>query len=212
MAGMYAVYHGPTGLKTIASKIHASTLLLADSLQQYGYQLRHRQFFDTIKLGVPDSNPSILQQIRHRAAEKRINLRYYDDGDVGLALDETINPSDFHDLLYVFGMDGTKVSHLLQSTVREDTLLSGVATTMEALPGCNLLQKDHLLHRRTPYLQQPVFNKYQSETDLMRYMKRLENKDVSLVHGMIPLGSCTMKLNAAAEMMVRNRFLRSITY
>ena len=201
MAAMYAVYHGPAGLRRISAKVHASTLVLSECFQQYGYQIRHKAFFDTLKVGIPDSNPSIFDRIRRRAAEKRINLRYFDDGDVGVSMDETVTQKDLEDLLYVFDIQGS-VADILGSFFPGNVFHKKVEHMMEALPGLNLLNGQHPSHRFSPILEQAVFNKYHSETELMRYMKRLENKDMSLVHAMIPLGSCTMKLNAASEMIV----------
>ncbi|OQV14271.1 Glycine dehydrogenase (decarboxylating), mitochondrial [Hypsibius exemplaris] len=199
MAAMYAVYHGPAGLQKISAKIHGSALILSECLQQYGYHLRHKTFFDTLKIGIPDSNPSILTRIRDRCQENKINLRYYDDGDVGVSLDETITEQDLEDLFYVFDIQNS-VQSLLHDWTGGLHRADKIDVIMESLPGSNLMHRGHPAQRQTKFLEQPVFQKYHSETDFMRYMKRLENKDISLVHGMIPLGSCTMKLNAASEM------------
>ncbi|XP_055337785.1 glycine dehydrogenase (decarboxylating), mitochondrial-like [Paramacrobiotus metropolitanus] len=200
MASMYAVYHGPVGLRRIASKCHASALLAADVLQHCGYVLRHKTFFDTIKLGVPDSNPSIMRQIQERAREKKINFRYYDDGDIGVAMDETVTQKDLEDILYVFGVR-TTIPDALREITGSDKLPDTGKKVQAALPGSNLIHMDHPWRRQSEYLEQPIFNIHHCETELTRYIKRLENKDISLVHAMIPLGSCTMKLNAASEMM-----------
>nr|CAH8871034.1 unnamed protein product [Trichobilharzia regenti] len=180
MAGFYAIYHGPKGLKQIASRIHRNTLRLASALENSGYKIANQTaVFDTIKV-YPASKTNSLQSIRKRAMEKRINLFYYLDGEaVGISLDETVTRDDFNDLLYIF--KATKVKPKAHST--------NAITTYP-----------HLI-RKTDYLTHSVFNSFHSETELLRYMKRLENKDFSLAHSCIPLGSCTMKLNGTTELL-----------
>lgn len=180
MAAMYAVYHGPQGLRDIAFKIHNMTLVLAAGLRAGGNEVLNPLFFDTVKV-----RPALAQaDVVSRAAEKRINLRTFEDGCVGVSLDETVKLSDVQDLLTVFGCEETVDSLLSQPTV-------GTAGSI----------KESAFRRTSPYLTHAVFNSHHSEARLVRYMKALENKDVSLVHSMIPLGSCTMKLNGTTEMM-----------
>jgi len=187
ISAMYAVYHGPQGLLDIALRIHNATLLLAKGLKDSGNIIENPLFFDTIKVS-PRLDAS---EIRIRAIEKQINLRYFPDGSVGISLDETINQATVADLLWVFQCPRT---------------IHQVAESLKPSSGGSLHPAGSILdspkfQRLSPYLTHPVFNLHQSETDIVRYMKRLENKDVSLVHSMIPLGSCTMKLNSTTEMM-----------
>ncbi|GMS83615.1 hypothetical protein PENTCL1PPCAC_5790, partial [Pristionchus entomophagus] len=181
MAAMYAVYHGPKRLEEIARTVHKSTAYLATHIKDAeGCGIRHKDFFDTIKVQVSD-----VATIKKRAEEEKINLRYYDDGDVGIALDESCEPEDLVDLVYVFTGKAVSVEEMERDRQEQASPLIG----------------NSVHARRSSFLQHPVFNSYHSEQQLVRYMKRLENKDVSLVHSMIPLGSCTMKLNASAELM-----------
>ena len=180
---MYAVYHGPQGLEEIARRIHNATLLLAKGLRDSGNIIENEMFFDTIKV----SSRLDISEIRTRAIEKEINLRYYPDGCIGVSLDETVTQKDVADLLWVFQCPKT-IQQVAESVVSPSYPEGSILTSNE-------------FQRTSPYLTHPVFNSHQSETDIVRYMKRLENKDVSLVHSMIPLGSCTMKLNSTTEMM-----------
>ncbi|GMT14299.1 hypothetical protein PFISCL1PPCAC_5596 [Pristionchus fissidentatus] len=181
MAAMYAVYHGPKRLEEIARTVHKSAAYLASHIKESdGCTLRHKDYFDTLKVQVND-----VTTIKKRAEEKQINLRYYDDGDVGVALDESCEPEDLVDLVYVFTGKTVSVEELERERQEQASPLIG----------------NSMHGRRSSFLQHSVFNSYHSEQQLVRYMKRLENKDVSLVHSMIPLGSCTMKLNASAELM-----------
>ncbi|EGD76625.1 glycine decarboxylase multi-enzyme complex P subunit [Salpingoeca rosetta] len=180
MAAMYAVFHGPQGLKNIANRVHYMTSALADSIADCGHAVNNDYFFDTIKV-----TPVGLTQdhIMSRAHNLGINLRQYDDGDVGISLDETVTTSDLRDVMSIF----------TESGIMED---EDANARLSNLPRRRLGE----LERTSSFLTHPIFNKYHSETELMRYCKHLENKDISLVHSMIPLGSCTMKLNAATEM------------
>ncbi|CAH8648600.1 unnamed protein product [Schistosoma bovis] len=180
MAAFYAVYHGPEGLKQIASRIHRNTLRLVSALENAGYKIANQTaVFDTIKV-LPNSKPNCLQSIRRKAFEKRVNLLYYPNGGaVGLSIDETLTVEDFNDLMYLFGATLVKP--------QEHSIFA-----INTYP--NLIRKNS-------YLTHPVFNSFHSETELLRYMKKLENKDISLVHSMIPLGSCTMKLNGTTELL-----------
>ncbi|MCW5900318.1 MAG: aminomethyl-transferring glycine dehydrogenase [Flavobacteriales bacterium] len=181
MAGMYAVYHGPEGLKRIARITHAHTRTVAEAAKAMGYTLANGFFFDTITLaGVKD-----VKKVREAAEKQGINFRY-SGGDVGITLDETVGPRDVEDVIAV----------LAEAVGSKAPAVSSNGADMS-------VPLD--LRRRSAFLMHPVFNTHHSETELMRYMKRLENKDFSLVHGMIPLGSCTMKLNAAATLWAITR-------
>ncbi|XP_033355277.1 glycine dehydrogenase (decarboxylating), mitochondrial isoform X1 [Bombus vosnesenskii] len=178
MSAMYAVYHGPEGIRNIANRVHFFSLILAKGLEKAGNKVDNEYFFDTIKL-LPTVPSKIIKE---NAIAFKINFRYYEDG-VGISLDETTTKQDINDIFKIFCADTT-----VEEMCREDICLE------------RNLNKSHFA-RSTPYLQHPVFNSHQSETRIVRYMKSLENKDVSLVHSMIPLGSCTMKLNSTTEMM-----------
>ncbi|PSQ96229.1 MAG: glycine dehydrogenase (aminomethyl-transferring) [Bacteroidetes bacterium SW_9_63_38] len=180
MASMYAVYHGPDGLKRIATRVHDLTKTLAEGLRRTGHSIRHDAFFDTLRVDLEDTTQ---ERVRERAEAHEINLRYYDDGSVGVALDETVSAEDLDALFTVFG--ATNGQRLYADEVAAD-LDSGY---------------DGPLPRRTSYLDHPVFNKYHSEGEITRYMSSLADKDLSLTHSMIPLGSCTMKLNPTAALM-----------
>ena len=178
MASMYAVYHGPAGLKQIAENIHSLTVLLAQGLKRLGYSVVSESFFDTLRVELGTHN---LKDILANSEQLQINLRIFDATAVGISLDETTTPEDLIDLWQIFaGTDD------LPFTLEE--------LTFPSLP--------HLsLSRTSTYLTHPVFNRYHSETELLRYLHKLEAKDLSLTTSMIPLGSCTMKLNATAEMI-----------
>ena len=170
MAGMYAVYHGAEGIRAIAKRIHGKTKDLATALSAGGYHIVHDQFFDTIRIGL---NNIPGDEIKNRAELSNMNFRYYDNGDVGIALDETVSPGDLSDILTVFK---TEKSSKTNGFDLQDT-------------------------RANNFLTHSVFSNYHTETEMMRYLHRLETKDLTLNTSMISLGSCTMKLNAAAEMM-----------
>jgi glycine dehydrogenase len=178
MAGMYAVYHGPEGLKGIASKIHFHTVTLANGLKKLGLKVLNQNFFDTLLVESDEVSHVTLRQI---AEKHEINFRYIDSNHVGISLNEITGMADVNEILQIF-------AEARGVTSEPETLLEVTAISPE------LLRKDAIL-------QHEVFNRYHSETDMMRYIKRLERKDLSLNHSMIPLGSCTMKLNAAAEML-----------
>jgi len=177
MAAMYACYHGPDGLRAIASHVHGLTCCLAAGLKRLGHKLGHETFFDTIT--VTHNNHSAREVIR-LAESFRINLRLLDTQTLGIALDETTTEADVLDLLAVFN-GGRDVPFALTDLTPADATPEG-------------------LRRTSDFLTHEVFHKHRSETELMRYLKRLESRDLSLAQSMIPLGSCTMKLNAAAEM------------
>ena len=173
MAGAYAVYHGPQGLRKIAARVHHLARVLAAGLQRTGYAVRHGDFFDTVCV---DSPPA---QLKAKAEKAHINLRYMEDGAVTIALNETTSASEITELLQLFEDGAPSVD-----TVALD-LASGYHGSMA---------------RDTPFLTHPAFRRYHSETELMRYLHRLASRDLSLTTSMIPLGSCTMKLNAAVQL------------
>jgi glycine dehydrogenase len=177
MASMYAVYHGPEGLKAIASQVRQKTAALASVLSQGGVKIRGGSFFDTLTVEVAGAD-----QVIDAALAAGINLRKIDEGLVGIALDET---SCFEDLVAIAGAFGVKTT--------ADSLLGASG---EAAPSW-----DGSLSRQSDFLKQRAFNSYHTETEMLRYMKRLESKDLALNESMIPLGSCTMKLNATSEMI-----------
>ena len=171
MAAMYAVYHGPKGIRGIAERAHAMASSLAAALEKGAYKVTTKHFFDTISVEVNERQSA---ELRKKAEAAGINF-FYAKNSIQIALDETTTEGDLNDILAVFGVDAS---------------LQRVASTIPAA-----------LVRESAYLTHPVFNSYHTESDMMRYIKRLENADLSLMHSMISLGSCTMKLNAAAEMI-----------
>lgn len=182
MAGMYAAWHGPAGLKKIAARIHGYTKLLAGGLGKCGYRTKHDCYFDTIVVQHKNFDKS---KARRLLDEARINVRYIDDTTAGIAFDESTRFAHVNTLLRIFAeAAGEQPVELERSEFIETEIKFPQA-----------------LMRTSPYLQHPVFNIYHSETEMMRYIKKLENKDLSLNTSMIPLGSCTMKLNAASAMM-----------
>ncbi|HFJ4332488.1 aminomethyl-transferring glycine dehydrogenase [Serratia liquefaciens] len=180
IASLYAVYHGPQGLQRIAGRIHRLTDILAAGLQQAGLALRHKTWFDTLTVEVKDK-AAVLE----RALSFGINLRTDIHGAVGITLDEATSREDVQTLFALLAGD----DHGLDI----DALDAAVSKNSQSIPAAML--------RQDPILTHPVFNRYHSETEMMRYMHRLERKDLALNQAMIPLGSCTMKLNAAAEMI-----------
>ena len=180
MASMYAVYHGPKGIKAIASSIHKKAVLFAQHLNNLGYST-NSNFFDTVEISNLDTNQ--INNIKVKAEEHHINLRYA-EGLIHVSIDETVHADDLTTLINVFAICASKPT--VQIT-NEDIAKATVAL-------------DASLLRSSEYLTHPVFNSHHSESEMMRYIKRLENKDLSLVHSMISLGSCTMKLNAATEL------------
>ena len=175
MAGMYAVYHGPKGLKYIANKVHKNTVLLANSLTNSDLKLKHSSFFDTIQIEVEDA-----KKIQEIALKHEINFFYPNAKTISISINETTTKKDIEAILHVF-------SEALNTTLTLETSTE------------NRLLNNHV--RTSEFLTNSVFNSYHSETELMRYIKRLERKDLALNFSMIPLGSCTMKLNAAVEML-----------
>jgi len=179
VASMYAVYHGPTGIKAIAEKIHASACALRDGIARLGVKVANETFFDTLRL---DGTEREITGWLASAEKRRINLRRLSATSLTIALDETTTVKDLGDLVAVFA-DGKKVEGL--ETVAE--------MARRGIPGGHA--------RKSEYLTHSVFNTHHSETEMLRYMRKLESRDLSLAHSMIPLGSCTRKLNATAEMM-----------
>lgn len=175
MASMYAVYHGPKGLKEIAMNIHQKAATIASELKGLGYEIAHQDFFDTITVNNVDANA-----VRKLAEAKEMNFRYIDEQSLSISVGESISLKDVNNVISVF-------AELKGKTATANQLVSATIS-------------DNFL-RTSPILTHETFNSYHSESKMMRYMKRLENKDLSLVHSMISLGSCTMKLNAASEMM-----------
>ena len=172
MAGLYAMHHGPEGLRAIASRVHQFTCQLAASISASEHKVVNESWFDTLTIKVECADTLLA-----KAEAAGFNLRRIDDKHLGVALDETTTEEELASLIEIF--DG-------------NTDLSGGETLSPIAP---------TLHREMDYLQHPLFHDYRTETEMLRYLKRLENKDISLTRAMIPLGSCTMKLNAAAEMM-----------
>jgi glycine dehydrogenase len=176
MAGMYAVYHGPKGLKYIANKVHASSVTLADALNKFGVYNVNTSFFDTILVKAD------AQKVKAIAEKNEVNFYYVDADTISISLNETTSISDLNQIISIFaeatGKESFKISELTSS--------SNLLTSVE---------------RTSTFLTHEVFNNHHSESQLMRYIKKLERKDLSLNHSMISLGSCTMKLNAAAEML-----------
>ena len=178
MAGMYAVYHGPRGLRHIAERVHNLTRLLSKGLEGLGHSIRHEDFFDTIRVHpTKGSLPSILSN----AAARGMNFRQFEDGTLGISLDEISNLDEVNALLSVFGSKSSR--SFTAGSVNGENGYSGTMV------------------RASHYLQHPVFNTHHSETNMLRYMHALESKDLALNVSMIPLGSCTMKLNATTEML-----------
>lgn len=180
MAGFYAVYHGPDGLINIAKRIHSLAVFLEQQIVQLGYKQLNKQYFDTLRFTLPDHRSA--QDIRTIALSKEVNLRYFENGDVGLSIDETTDINAVNTLLSIFAVAAEKDY-----------------TKAKKLPEGWILSKD--VQRQSKFMTHEVFHKYRTETELMRYIKRLDRKDISLAHSMISLGSCTMKLNAASEML-----------
>jgi len=180
MASMYAVYHGPEGLRRIAERVHGFAVVLAEGLRRMSYKLGSEPFFDTIRVWRDEHSG---KRVLALAQERRINLRQFEDGSLGVALDEVTTTAEIQTLFEIFG-GGRPVPFSVEN----------LATKADySFPPA--------LARASKYLTHEVFNRYQSEHEMLRYMHRLESRDLSLVHSMIPLGSCTMKLNATVEMI-----------
>ncbi|WP_061218091.1 aminomethyl-transferring glycine dehydrogenase [Leptospira weilii] len=174
ISSMYAVYHGPEGLKNIATRIHKFTSILADALKSSGFTISNDSFFDTITIQAGAKAKDIL----NRARSERINLREYKDGRIGIALDETVNSEDIKDLFRIFQVKQSDIEKLFSDS-------GNISDSFK---------------RGSSYLTHPVFQSFHTETKMLRYIRKLESRDLSLTTSMIPLGSCTMKLNATTEM------------
>ena len=183
MAGMYGVYHGAEGIREIAEGIHGKAVYLSEMLQAYGYNQENAEFFDTLK--ITRDEEGWIDDLRALAEDKGINLYYDPQGWVGLSLDETVDLYDMNDLITLFA----EATDNLPQEEESDEAFEG------------LWSIDESRVRDIDFLQAPVFKAYHTETELMRYLKRLDRKDISLATSMIPLGSCTMKLNPAAAMI-----------
>src|SRR5213083_1193084 len=180
MASMYAVYHGPEGLRRIAERVHGFAVALAEGLRRMSYKLGSEPFFDTIHVR-PDEHSG--KRVLAAAQERRINLRQFEDGSLGIALDEVTTTAEVQTLFEIFS-GGRPVPFTVEDLA---------AKADYSIPPA--------LARTSKYLTHEVFNRYHSEHEMLRYMHRLQSRDLSLVHSMIPLGSCTMKLNGTVEMI-----------
>ena len=185
MAGMYGVYHGPNGLKKIAGRIHSLTKMLEGGLKKLGVKQVNENYFDTLKIQVSDKNT-----VQKKALERGLNFRYFEDNHVGISLDETCDTKSITGILSVFIEDK---NHNLKGESG-----SGISFELEMEQKVSWPSS---LVRTSSYMTHPVFSSHHSEHEMLRYIKRLENKDLSMVHSMISLGSCTMKLNATTEMI-----------
>jgi len=177
MAGMYGVYHGPEGICNIAADVHHLAVTLAEGLEKSGYTQNNKYFFDTLNITLPEGIN--IETIRTLALSQEINFRYFEHS-IGISLDETTSIADVNQIIGIFAKAAGKN-------------FDGISTISQ-------LKLPDSLTRKSPFMTDPVFNRYHSETEMMRYIKMLENRDLALNRTMIPLGSCTMKLNAAAEM------------
>ena len=182
IAAMYAVYHGPDGLTAIARRVRALTGTLASALTSLGYTQQNAVWFDTLRIRIPDGSSATTAGLRTVAERAGLNFRYVDDRHIGIALDETTALDDVVSIAKVFAEAAGKQAPRISDQGAPPDLPDNVA-------------------RKTPFLTHQVFSTHRSETEMMRYLKRLERKDIGLDRSMIPLGSCTMKLNAASEMI-----------
>jgi len=181
MAGMYAVYHGPTGIRRIAQRVHTATATLAAGLRKLGYDIGDAPFFDTLRVR---TTPDVADHILDAALQQGINLRRYDNGDIGVTLDEITDRNEIKHLLSIFTPGASDGARPL--------------TVDDVDADCNIAPP---FARQSAYLTHEVFNRYHCETEMLRYLYRLQQRDLSLATAAIPLGSCTMKLNATSEML-----------
>ena len=187
MAGMYGLYHGKEGLRKISKNIHLLTATLAEGLLQLGYKQLNNTYFDTLKISIGNVS---MQNIRTYAEDSKMNFNYINEKTLSISIDEKDDLSNINDILKVFAKRAV-IMLIPDNLITE--VLSGDYTQAEA-------RIPETLYRKSSFLEHDVFNTYHSETEMMRYIKSLENKDISLTHAMIPLGSCTMKLNAASQL------------
>lgn len=184
MAAMYAVYHGPSGIKRIAGKVHGLTQLLKSIVESYGFTVRNEAFFDTLTLNVSGvvKSAGVVHDV---AAAAGVNFRRIDDSHLGVTIDESVGPIDF-----------LRIANIFSSAVGSSLLTRETVPTPATSPSI-----PESLVRSSEFLPHPVFNKHHSETEMLRYIHHLESKDLSLAHAMTPLGSCTMKLNSTSSMV-----------
>jgi len=186
MAGMFTVYHGAEGILSIAERIHACATYINEILPVYGYSQENENFFDTLKVSLPED--VTIKQLRAVAEQFEVNFRYFDSGEFGISFDETTDADDLNTLIEILATAANNAPVYVEE---------------EELDG--LKSFDESFERTSTYLTHDTFNSYRSETEMMRYIKKLERRDISLTHSMISLGSCTMKLNAASEMLPLSR-------
>jgi len=186
MAGMYTVYHGAEGIKNIARRIHAIATYINEILPVYGFTQENENFFDTLKIELPAEVS--LEALKSIALDYEVNFRYFETGEIGISFDETTDINDVNTLIEILAEAADNAAVFAEEGELED-----------------LKSYDESLERTTSYLTHEVFNRYHSETEMMRFLKKLERRDISLTHSMISLGSCTMKLNAASEMLPMSR-------
>jgi glycine dehydrogenase len=183
MAGMYAVWHGPKGIRQIARHINILTGVLSQEVQKYGYTQLNKNFFDTVRIQLPDEK--LIDKIRTKALANKMNFRYVEDGTIGISFDETTTLGDVNTILSIFAEANGKPYTTFVCNPKECELIATFAPQF---------------NRTSAFLSHKVFNSTHSETEMMRHIKRLEIKDLALNRSMIPLGSCTMKLNSAVEL------------
>jgi glycine dehydrogenase len=206
IAAFYAVYHGPEGLTTMATRVHALAVTLAQMLSQIGFEQKNAHFFDTLLIDARDE--ATFNAIKHAAEDARVNLRYAPNHHVGIALDETTTSKDLAVVAAVFAhaASAAQAAASRPAGSKQPSSLNvsfgiGNKAVVLASPQPAALRYPESIARRTPFLTHPVFNTHHSETEMMRYIRSLERKDIGLDTSMIALGSCTMKLNAASEML-----------
>ena len=200
MAAMYAVYHGPDGVRDIAQRVHNLTSVLASAVQSAGHKVTNKTFFDTVTIELSCRSADILKA----ANDNQINIRVLDDNHVSVTLDETVTKKDLAALVQIF-YTGSFINQykygLKAAEVISIPSVDSIAASLNISAESNAVNFPEKLKRTSGFMKHPIFNSFHSETELLRYITHLQNKDLSLAHAMIPLGSCTMKLNATAEMI-----------
>ncbi len=181
MAGFYTVYHGKEGIKNIAERIHSYATYINEILPIYGFSQENENFFDTLKIELPEN--VTIKQLQEIALEKEVNFNYFDDNSFGISIDETTTEKDIDTIIFI----------LAKATNNTPAFVENEIGTLKSF--------DEKFDRKTDFLTNDVFKKYHTETEMMRYIKKLERRDISLTHSMISLGSCTMKLNASSELL-----------